>query len=301
MTELAGRRDWRAYEAAAGWRCNVRGALHRRAADGFRAHDRRCCGGEDRWSRLRDHADRRRGRSGPRCGVSCPARRVPSQLGPSLRRTAVRRLAAEKRRKRPGDAQRHHARRLLGPSCRSVHGTTKGIVSSFFTDVAHDSGLATNVFSSPGSTRMRPDTPPTARRSRAPLVDSHAYPTTGNCTIPNEVDKGPVCRHACSTNSFKKSSRRSSAENGLAKGPTQLYFILLPHSVVTCLPQNDRGQTRLLQQLLLRLSQLHQPRYAERDHLRGHPVLVARHRVRQGLPGRWQRSGAAAQRRRRDQ
>lgn len=127
------------------------------------------------------------------------------------------------------------------PPTSQFTSTTKGIVESFFGDVAHDSGLPTNAF--PIAGQYTDSTGHAAYNStfEGALVDSHAYPKTGNCTVPNEVDKGPYA-----TCLFDKQLREELStfivENSLPKGPTQLYFVLLPHNVATCLPEVIEGK-----------------------------------------------------------
>ena len=127
------------------------------------------------------------------------------------------------------------------PPTSQFTATTKTIVENFFTDVAHDSGLPTNVFPIAGQYTDSTGNAAYSSTFGGALVDTHAYPTTGNCTTPNEVDKGPYA-----TCLFDKQLQEELStvisENGLPKGPTQLYFVLLPHNVATCLPETIGGK-----------------------------------------------------------
>jgi PKD domain-containing protein len=115
------------------------------------------------------------------------------------------------------------------------------VISTFFTDVEHDSGLPSNVFGVAG--QYTDGTANAAYKSTfaGAKIDEKAYPTTENCTIPNEVDKGPYT--TCLFDSQLQTELKSYiAANSLAKGITQQYFVLLPHKVVTCLPQVIEGK-----------------------------------------------------------
>ena len=119
--------------------------------------------------------------------------------------------------------------------------TTKGIVEGFFNDVAHDSGRATNTFAVAGQYTDATGHAAYDSTFGGAVVDAHAYPTTGNCTAPNEVDKGPFT--ACLFDGQLQSELTSFiAENGLPRGSQQLYFVLLPHNVATCLPEKIAGK-----------------------------------------------------------
>jgi hypothetical protein len=119
--------------------------------------------------------------------------------------------------------------------------TTKGIVDGFFTDVAADSGLATNVF---GIAGQYTDSTGHAAYSAAfggALVDTNPYPKTGNCTAPNEEDKGPY-ETCLFDRQLQEQLVSFITEHGLPRGPTQLYFILLPHKVATCMGGLFKGK-----------------------------------------------------------
>jgi hypothetical protein len=127
------------------------------------------------------------------------------------------------------------------PPTSQFTSTTKGIVGGFFGDPAHDSGLATNVFAIAGQYTDSTGHAAYDSTFAGALVDTHAYPTTGNCTVPNEVDKGPYA--ACLFDKqLQEELSNFIAENSLPKGPTQLYFVLLPHNVATCLPEVVGGK-----------------------------------------------------------
>lgn len=128
------------------------------------------------------------------------------------------------------------------PPTSQFTATTKTIVGNFFTDVAHDSGLPTNVFPIAGQYTDSVGHAAYSSTFGGALVDTHAYPTTGNCTTPNEVDKGPPYTRCLFDKQLQEELTTVIAENGLPKGPTQLYFVLLPHNVATCLPEKFEGK-----------------------------------------------------------
>jgi PKD repeat protein len=110
---------------------------------------------------------------------------------------------------------------------------TKGIVNQFFTDVAHDSGLARNVFGVGGQYGDGTGHALYSSTFASEGVDGTAYPTTGNCTIP-AGDPGPYT--TCLTDAQLRSELGAYvAKEHLQKGSTQQYFMLLPHKIVTCL------------------------------------------------------------------
>ncbi len=120
---------------------------------------------------------------------------------------------------------------------------TKGIVDGFFANVAHDSGLPTNVFAIAGQYADSTGNAAYSSTFAGAVTDKHAYPTTGNCTTPNELeaDKGPYAK--CLFDAQLKAELSGFvAENGLPVGPSQLYLVLLPHSVATCLPEVISGK-----------------------------------------------------------
>jgi hypothetical protein len=118
---------------------------------------------------------------------------------------------------------------------------SKAIISGFFTDLAHDSGQATNTWGV--AAQYTDSTANAAYKSTfaGALVDSNAYPTSGNCTTPNEVDKGPYATCLFDEQIQEQLSTFIGAE-GLPKGPSQLYFVMLPHNVASCLPEVVEGK-----------------------------------------------------------
>lgn len=119
--------------------------------------------------------------------------------------------------------------------------TTKGIVQGFLADVAHDSGQATNTFAVAG--QYTDSTGHAAYDSTfgGALVDTHAYPTTGNCTPPLGVDEGPYTR--CIFDGQLQNELTSFIEaEGLPRGSQQLYFVLFPHDIATCLEEEIEGE-----------------------------------------------------------
>jgi PKD repeat protein len=127
------------------------------------------------------------------------------------------------------------------PPTSQFTSTTKGIVNGFFSDVGHDSGLPTNVFAIAGQYTDSTGNAAYSSTATTPLLDSHAYPTSGNCTVPNEADKGPFA--TCLFDEQLQVELKSFIEEEeLPTGPTQLYFMLLPHNVATCLPETIGGK-----------------------------------------------------------
>jgi PKD repeat protein len=116
--------------------------------------------------------------------------------------------------------------------------TTTGIINGFFTKVAHDSGLASSVF---GIAGQYTDTTGNASYSSAfggPKLDSTSYEASG-CIIPVglNIDKGPPYTECLSEGQLTKELSAYITKEGLPTGPTELYFLLLPHKVVTCFPE----------------------------------------------------------------
>ena len=127
------------------------------------------------------------------------------------------------------------------PPTSQFTATTKAIVNSFFTDVGHDSGLPTNVFAVAGQYTDSTGNAAYSSTPTTPLVDSHAYPTTGNCTAPKGVDEGPYAK-CLFDGQLQVELKGFIEEEELPTGPTQLYFVLLPHNVATCLPETFNGK-----------------------------------------------------------
>ena len=155
--------------------------------------------------------------------------------------------------------------------------TTKAIVNGFFADVAHDSGLRRTSSRSPASTRTRPATPPTTRPSPARWPTRNAYPTTRQLHgSQRSATTGRRIRNACSTDSCRTELSSFIAENGLPKGPTQLYFLLLPHNVATCLEEVEiSGEQQVCSNnFFCAYHSYISPGSSERDHLCRHPFSL---------------------------
>jgi PKD repeat protein len=120
--------------------------------------------------------------------------------------------------------------------------TTKGIVGSFFTNVAHDSGPASNVFAVAG--QYTDSTGNAAYNSTfgGALIDTNAYPTSG-CTVPKTglSDPGPYTE-CLFDEQLQQQLTTFIDEQKLPVGPTQLYFLLLPHKVATCVEAEEEGE-----------------------------------------------------------
>jgi len=116
----------------------------------------------------------------------------------------------------------------------------KSIVHKFFTDVAHDSGSATNVFGVGG---QYTDTGGNAVYSSAATVervDKQEYPSIENCTTPGGIHADPGPYSTCLFDSQLRSELSTFIKSeALPKGPAQLYFLLLPHKVVSCFEEED--------------------------------------------------------------
>jgi PKD repeat protein len=117
---------------------------------------------------------------------------------------------------------------------------TKEIISAFFTSVAHDSGLASNVFAIAG---QYTDTTGNAAYSAifgGATVDKETYPL-GGCIAPLTRDEGPYSTCLNDTQLQAELSRYITSAH-LERGPTQLYFLLVPHKVATCLEEEVKGE-----------------------------------------------------------
>jgi PKD repeat protein len=116
--------------------------------------------------------------------------------------------------------------------------TTKAIVHKFFADVANDSGLGSNVFGIAGQYKDS-----TGRSLYSSTVGSEGTDTTGygpdGCTIPPEVDTSSFYSHCVTDAKLQSELSAYVSVHGLHKGPTDQYFVLLPHNVVTCLPEES--------------------------------------------------------------
>ena len=118
--------------------------------------------------------------------------------------------------------------------------TTKGIFSAFFTDVAHDSGSPTNVFAVAGQYTDSTGHAAYISTSGGAKVDKDPYPSAGTCAAPKGAfaDPGPYSK--CLYDGQLRSELSSFiGKEELPTGPTQLYFLVLPHKVVSCFPEED--------------------------------------------------------------
>src|SRR5207253_2086579 len=112
---------------------------------------------------------------------------------------------------------------------------TKGIIHQFLTDVAHDSGLASNVFGVAGQYTDESGNAAYVSASEADHTDVEAYPGS-ECSVPKEGDLGPYSK--CLLDEQVTAQLKSYIlKHKLPRGPTQQYFILFPHKVVTCFPK----------------------------------------------------------------
>jgi hypothetical protein len=114
--------------------------------------------------------------------------------------------------------------------------TTKGIVAKFFTDVAHDSGQASNVFPVAGQYTDGTGHAAYSSTFAGALTDKAPYPSSGNCVVPVgfEVDSGPPYETCLFDSQVKSGLSAFISAEKLATGSAQQYFVLFPHKVVTC-------------------------------------------------------------------
>jgi PKD repeat protein len=119
--------------------------------------------------------------------------------------------------------------------------TTKTIVQNFFTDVQHDSGEPSNVFAVAGQYTDGTGNAAYSSTFAGALTDANAYPTSGTCTVPKEVDLGPPYTKCLFDHQLQTQLSTFIGEHGLPKGPNQQYFLLLPHKVATCLEETVGG------------------------------------------------------------
>jgi PKD repeat protein len=113
--------------------------------------------------------------------------------------------------------------------------TTKSIVKKFFTDVAHDSGLASNVFPIAGQYGDRTGHTVYSSTFAGEATDATAFPASG-CTIPSGtgIDAGPPYTHCLTDEQLQTELKAFVEKEHLPKGPTQQYFVLFPHKVAVC-------------------------------------------------------------------
>jgi PKD repeat protein len=115
---------------------------------------------------------------------------------------------------------------------------TKEVVNKFFTDVAHDSGLASNVF---GVAGQYTDGSGHARYSstfETEATDNTSY-GANTCTIPNQGDKSAFYTNCITDEKLQTELSAYITKEGLPTGPAQQYVVLFPHKVVTCLPEEE--------------------------------------------------------------
>jgi PKD domain/Phosphate-induced protein 1 conserved region len=113
-------------------------------------------------------------------------------------------------------------------------GTTKSIVARFFGDVAHDSGLPSNVFAVDAQYQDGGGNSAYNATFAGALTDSDNYPASGCTPAFTEFDAGPPYAHCLTDEQLQSELLSFIAKERLPKGPEQLYFVLLPHKVVTC-------------------------------------------------------------------
>jgi PKD repeat protein len=128
------------------------------------------------------------------------------------------------------------------PAPSQFSAATKGIVEGFFTGLAHDSGLPTNVFAVAGQYTDATGNAAYKSTFGGTSVDTHAYPSAGNCVVPKEVDAGPPYAKCLFDSQLRTELSTVIAENALPTGLGQLYFVLLPHNVATCLAETVGGK-----------------------------------------------------------
>jgi hypothetical protein len=115
---------------------------------------------------------------------------------------------------------------------------TKEIVHKFFTDVAHDSGLAGNVFGVAGQYTDGTGHALYSSTFATEATDGDPY-GANTCTIPNEGDKSAFYTNCITDAALKTELVAYITKESLPTGPTQQYFVLFPHKVVTCLPEEE--------------------------------------------------------------
>jgi hypothetical protein len=115
---------------------------------------------------------------------------------------------------------------------------TKEIVHKFFTDVAHDSGLAGNVFGVAGQYGDGSGHALYNSTFATEATDGDPY-GADTCTVPNEGDKSAFYTNCISDEKLQTELSAYIAKEGLPTGLTQQYIVLFPHKVVTCLPEEE--------------------------------------------------------------
>jgi hypothetical protein len=114
--------------------------------------------------------------------------------------------------------------------------TTKAIVDGFFGNVAHDSGLPSNVFAIAGQYTDATGHAAYSSTSTTSIVDSQEFPASA-CVPPVGGDPGPPYTKCLEDEQLQSELTRFIGVQKLPVGPTQMYFLLLPHRVATCLEE----------------------------------------------------------------
>lgn len=127
--------------------------------------------------------------------------------------------------------------------------TTTSIVDGFFSRVAQDSGLSTNVFGVAGQYTDATGHAAYSSASTVSRVDREEYPP-GECIAPSGefADPGPPYTECLLDEQLQGELTRFITAEKLPTGPTQLYFILLPHRVVTCLEEELEPEPGVFEQ-----------------------------------------------------
>lgn len=122
--------------------------------------------------------------------------------------------------------------------------SAKEVISQFFTSVAHDSGLASNVFGIAGQYTDTTGNAAYSSKFASEEVDADSYPTTGTCTSPSGsfADPGPPYTKCLYDEQLQQELSSYIKNHSLPKGSNQLYFLLLPHKVVTCFKEKVEGE-----------------------------------------------------------
>lgn len=116
--------------------------------------------------------------------------------------------------------------------------TTKEIFAGFFAAVAADSGKPSNVFAVAGQYTDGSGNAAYSSTYGGEATDASPYPVSG-CTVPSGGDKGPPYKNCILDTQLQEQLATYIALNKLPTGPTQQYFVLLPHTVVTCLKAKE--------------------------------------------------------------
>lgn len=138
----------------------------------------------------------------------------------------------------------------------SFHGSPRhgvlgyeALIEQFFTDVAHDSGRKSNVYSTliqyAEGTRPGEITPGkyaiSYSRSLDNVIDTHPYPSKGRCTSPKKSI------HMCVTDAQVQREINSLIVRLHGKrGLTQLWFVFLPPKVDECISKDECGTNAFL-------------------------------------------------------